>query len=163
MDEPPGVQAWFDQLYAQALVLNRLEQELLTETGLPIAWFEVLVQLGKTPRERQRMSDLARAVLLSKSAITKIVTKMEQVGLLHRDRPEDDLRSTYAVLTDRGRRALATALPIHHRGIHVHYARHLSNDDAATLSRTGRAIANAADATRAQQASIPEPPPQDLA
>jgi DNA-binding MarR family transcriptional regulator len=112
-------------------------------TGLPLAWFEVLVQLDKAPQRRLRMGDLGRAVLLSKSGVTKVISRMETGGLVRRHTPPENLRTTYAVLTDAGRRALKNAVPIHHRGIEEHFARHVSARDAATISRVARTVTQA--------------------
>jgi DNA-binding MarR family transcriptional regulator len=126
-------QAWKAFLFAHAAVMRVLDDELEAEQGIPLSYFDVLIQLWRADG-RLRMSDLADAVLLSRSGITRLVDRMARDGLVRREPCPTDRRALYAVLTPEGKKALQKALPVHLRGIADHFGRHLSNPEAKTLS-----------------------------
>jgi DNA-binding MarR family transcriptional regulator len=125
--------AWRAFLEAHARLTEALEHELAAERGLPLAWYDVLVQLAGADHARLRMHDLARAVLLSRAGLTRLVDRMVAAGLVERVPCEDDRRGTYVSLTPAGRDALRQAAPVHLRGIEAHFSAHLAADEAATL------------------------------
>jgi DNA-binding MarR family transcriptional regulator len=125
--------AWKAFIRAQSEVLSTLDRELEAERGLPITFFDVLAQLSQAGG-RLRMSELADAVLLSRSGVTRLIDRMERAGLVRREHCPTDRRALYATLTPEGKRALRQAQPVHFRGIAEHFARHLSCDEAKTLA-----------------------------
>ncbi|HLZ72894.1 MAG TPA: MarR family transcriptional regulator [Dehalococcoidia bacterium] len=126
------------------MLTDRLEAELLAERGLPLAWYDVLFQLSLAPGGERRMQELAGAVLLSKSGLTRLVSRMEQAGLVERRPCPTDLRGTIAALTPAGAATLRRARPVHLRGIREHFARHLSDEEARTLRAAfGKLLAEA--------------------
>ena len=92
--------AWRRFLRAHALVTRRLEDDLVAEHRLPLASYDVLVQLVEAPERRLRMSELAERVLLSRSGLTRLVDRLEREGLVRREACEDDARGLFTVLTD---------------------------------------------------------------
>jgi DNA-binding MarR family transcriptional regulator len=126
-------EAWKALLRAQAELISTLDRELQAERGLPITFFDVLIQLSAAGG-RLRMSELADAVLLSRSGVTRLVDRMVRDGLVRREACPTDRRSMYATLTAKGKRALAQARPVHLRGVAEHFGRHLSDDEAKTLA-----------------------------
>jgi DNA-binding MarR family transcriptional regulator len=116
---------WRLFLEAHAAVVDRLGRELETECDLPLTWYDVLVQLAAAPGRRLRMRDLADAVLLSRSGLTRLVDRMEAAGLVLRETHASDRRGADAVLTDAGRAALRRAAPVHLRGVQAHFATHV--------------------------------------
>ena len=125
--------AWKAFLRAQAELIRTLDRELEAEQGLPITFFDVLVQLSAAGG-RLRMSELADAVLLSRSGVTRLVDRMVRAGLVRREECPEDRRSLYAALTPKGTRALEGALPVHVQGIAHHFGRHLSDEEAKTIA-----------------------------
>ena len=61
--------------------------------------FDVLTQLHLTPHKRLSMTELANAVLLSKSGLTRLVDRIEEAGLVLRASAPGDRRSLLIVLT----------------------------------------------------------------
>ncbi|MGH2698325.1 MAG: MarR family winged helix-turn-helix transcriptional regulator [Actinomycetota bacterium] len=116
-------------------VLDTLDDELQAERGLPLTWFDVLVQLYRAPDRRLRMNQLAGRILLSKSGLTRLIDRMEAEGLVERASSPNDRRGSYAVLTPRGERVLREATPVHLEGIEKHFACHLTAAEARTLAR----------------------------
>ena len=128
-----GMRAWRTFLEAHARVTARLGDELERETGLPLTWYDVLVHLIEAPAGRLRMSELAEAVLLSKSGLTRLVDRMCGAGLVSRCPDPGDRRGTFVELCEAGRNRLRAASPVHLRGIQEHFARYYTERDANTL------------------------------
>jgi DNA-binding MarR family transcriptional regulator len=109
--------SWRSFLRAHAEVTRKLEADLLAEHQLSLAWYDVMVQLVEAPDRRLRMTDLAGAVLISRSGLTRLVDRMVADGLIRREPAPDDARGTFAVLTDAGFARLREATPTHLRGV----------------------------------------------
>jgi DNA-binding MarR family transcriptional regulator len=131
---PPKMAAWRAFLEAHARVTDVLARELRDEESLPLAWYDVLVQLQEAPDHRLRMQELAEAVLLSKSGLTRLVDRMERQGLVRRSACADDRRGILAELTDEGYATLRRTAGTHLRGVDEHFASLLSDDEAAALA-----------------------------
>lgn len=129
-----GMTAWRAFLNTHARITRRLEAELMSEEDLPLASYDVLVQLTEAPDRRLRMTELAGAVLLSRSGLTRLVDRLTRDGLVTRQACEDDARGTYAVLTPDGLVRLRKAAKIHLRGVEEHMTGRLSDTELATLT-----------------------------
>jgi len=85
--------------------------------------------------DRQLKTELAGRILASKSGLTRVVDRMEEVGLVRRERPEGDRRVILIFITPEGLQALQAARVVHRRGIDEHFVRHLDERDLAALKR----------------------------
>jgi DNA-binding MarR family transcriptional regulator len=113
----PQLTAWRRFLQAHAVLTRRLEADLLAEHQLPLASYDVLVQLVEAPEQRLRMTELAQRVLISRSGLTRLVDRLEREGLVRREACDDDARGLFAVLTEQGYDRLRTASSTHLRGV----------------------------------------------
>jgi DNA-binding MarR family transcriptional regulator len=146
---PDGLLAWRAFLRAHAAAVGRIERDLAaSEPDLPLTWYDVLVALVGAPDRRLRLRELAHEVLLSRSGLTRLVDRLEKAGLLRREPDPTDRRGAFAVLTDAGYEALRRTWPLYARGIEEHFARHLSDDEAAVLARVLQRIADAGQASQ---------------
>jgi DNA-binding MarR family transcriptional regulator len=127
------LEAWAAFLRAHAALTAALERELLSERGMPLSWYEVLLRLIAAPEGSLRMQELARAVFFSKSGVTRLIDRMEEAGLVERRHCPSDRRGTYASITDSGRSAFRRAVPVHLAGIREHFGNHLSDEETAVL------------------------------
>ena len=125
-------QAWRGFLRAYAVLVRELDAELEAAHGLPLTSYEVLARLQNAPSRRMRMRDLADAVLLSRSGLTRLVDRLARDGLLERCSCPNDARGAYAVLTDKGARTLEAARPTHIAGVRRRFLERL---DAAELEQ----------------------------
>jgi len=125
--------AWRRFLEAHAALTRVLEDELERERRMPLAWYDVLVQLSEAPRGQMRMQELAASVLISKSGLTRLLDRIERAGLVRREPCAEDRRGTLAVLTAAGRRALRDAAPVHRRGIRQHFSSRISDAEARAI------------------------------
>ena len=119
---------------ALALV-DILDDELQHERGMTFRWYDVLVHLEESGGAC-RMTELADRILASKSGLTRVVDRMEEAGLVRRERPANDRRTILVFVTPAGEDALQAAREVHRRGIQEHFAQHLNERDFAALERT---------------------------
>ena len=112
-DVVPGdvVIAWRDMDACHASICAALERELGDRHALGVSDFEVLDRLAECPDGKIRAQDLAESVHLSQSALSRMIGRLEQHGLVGRSLCDDDRRGIYVCLTDAGRRLHAEALP----------------------------------------------------
>jgi DNA-binding MarR family transcriptional regulator len=101
--------------------------------ALPLQWYDVLVALAQAPERRLRMYELAEAVLLSKSSLSRLVDRLASEGFLRREPSPGDRRGAYAVLTDSGLAAVQDAWPTYAHGIEEYFARHFDEEETAVL------------------------------
>lgn len=129
----------FVRAFARALltVPRAFDADLLRGQGMSMNEYGVLMHLSETPDRRLRMSDLAARSALSLSGMTRIVQRLEQQGLVRRERSADDRRGFNAVLTDAGFQRLNQAWPTHLLSVRRHLLDHL---DAADLPRFTAAL-----------------------
>ena len=131
-----GLGAWLTLLQARSTVMDAIEDDLQRAVGLPLAWFEVLLQVAGAPDGRLKMQDLAHSVLLSKSGVTRLVDRMVEAGLLARETHPSDRRVVYATATPKGREALRDALPVHDESLNRHFATVLTPAELRMISAT---------------------------
>jgi DNA-binding MarR family transcriptional regulator len=131
-----GYAAWSDVFQAQTLVGRALEKVMKQEFGLPLADYEVLSRLAEVPEgERVRMQELARKVLLSKSGLSQLFTKLQRRGLVERRGDPENLRVTYATITAEGREALERARPTFRDEVHRLFSGCLSEEEIRMVRR----------------------------
>jgi DNA-binding MarR family transcriptional regulator len=127
--------AWRGMLRTHRDVVARLDAELERDHGLPLSSYEVLISLADASGGRLRMGELAEALLLSRSGLTRLVDRLEREGMVGRERCEDDARGYFAVITGAGRRKLRDARPAHLAGVRKHFLERLSGRDLDALAR----------------------------
>src|SRR2546429_4042583 len=110
-----GLEAWDALLRAHATLLRRLETDLESKTGLALADFDVLAQLAIAGGSL-RMSDLAERALISRSGMTRRVSRLVQERLVRRAHADADARGVVVQLTNAGLDPLTVAAPVHVRG-----------------------------------------------
>jgi len=107
------VAAWRALAASHAVVSCALDRELGERHGLGVSDFEVLERLAESENHKFRVQELASAVHLSQSALSRLIGRLEQHGLVERCLCDLDRRGIYVTLTDEGRRRHAEAVPTH--------------------------------------------------
>ena len=110
-DEVVGV--WREIAARHAAVCSALERELGERHGLGVSDFEVLERLAESADHQFRAQELADAVHLSQSALSRLISRLEKSGLVERCLCDLDRRGIYVTLTDAGRQRHAEASPTH--------------------------------------------------
>jgi DNA-binding MarR family transcriptional regulator len=135
-DEPSGLGAWRAFLQSYAVVVPRIERTLQADTGLPFAWYDVLLELnGAKPDRQLRMQDLGERVTISRSRVSRVVDELERAGYVRRDPDSSDRRASFATITSEGRAALRKAAPVYLAAVDREFLAHLSDAEAHTLER----------------------------
>jgi DNA-binding MarR family transcriptional regulator len=109
----PVVATWRSITASHAAACAALEHELGARHGLGVSEFEVLERLAESDERKFRAQELATAVHLSQSALSRLIDRLVRHGLVERCLCDADRRGIYVVLTDAGRERHAQALPTH--------------------------------------------------
>ncbi|MET9336940.1 MULTISPECIES: MarR family winged helix-turn-helix transcriptional regulator [unclassified Nonomuraea] len=128
---PQESAVWRMMQRAQVRITRRLETELLAAHDLPLASYDVLLQLSEAAGRRLRMNDLADRVLLSRSGLTRLIDRLQREGLVQREACADDARGLFAVLTEAGAVRLAEATPTYLGGIRAEFLDVLEPEELA--------------------------------
>lgn len=137
---PVELAAWRGLLRVHAHLVRELDRELQERHGLPLQEYEVLLVLHEAEGHRLRMSEVAEAVLLSQSGLTRLVDRLGRDGLVERVRCEHDGRGLYAELTADGIARLREARPTHLDGVRRRFLDRLTDLDLASLAAIWRRI-----------------------
>ena len=113
MKDTALVDSWRDLMDRYARSVGALERRLEEEHGLGVSEYEVLERLASPDKDQRRMQELAEAVHLSQSALSRVVGRLEADGLVVRGMCAEDRRGIYACLTDAGRARYEAARPTH--------------------------------------------------
>jgi DNA-binding MarR family transcriptional regulator len=86
------------------------------------------------------MSELADAIVLSRSGLTGLVDRLQSGGLVEQERSEVDPREVYVHITDRGSEILAQVTPTHISGIKKQFLERLSDKQTKELAVIWQAL-----------------------
>jgi DNA-binding MarR family transcriptional regulator len=138
-----ALDAWRAFLTAHAHVTRRISRDL-ADAGLPdLSWYDLLWALYTQPERRLRVNELAREVVLSPTAMSRFVDRVEAAGYVRREPDPADRRALRVAITDEGIELLRRMWPVYRRGIAEHFAAHLGGS-AGELRDTLRRIAGSA-------------------
>jgi DNA-binding MarR family transcriptional regulator len=126
--------AWSGFIRAHATIVKELDTELRAAHGLPLSSFDVLVQLSLAPGDRMQMHELAEAVHISRSGLTRLVDRLERQGLIERHRGERDPRQVFACITRSGLERLADTTPTHLAGVRRRFLERLTRTQVSQLA-----------------------------
>src|ERR687886_479491 len=117
--------AWRAFLTAHAHVTRAISRDL-ADAGLPdLSWYDLLWSIYRQPQRRLRVNELAREVVLSPTAMSRFVDRVEKAGYVRREPDPADRRALQVVLTDAGAQLLREMWPVYAHGIEQHFADHL--------------------------------------
>jgi DNA-binding MarR family transcriptional regulator len=111
------VASWRELANRHARVTGALERALQAEHGLGVTEFEVLERLAAAADDddQRRMLELAEAVHLSQSALSRLIGRLEAEGLVTRSICPADRRGIFTCVTDAGRARYEAARPTQRR------------------------------------------------
>jgi DNA-binding MarR family transcriptional regulator len=132
-DADACARAWFVLKAAHARVAECLSTALARECGLGISDFEVLLSLRNAAPEPRRIGDLGATVALSQPALSRLVTRLEQQGLVERAKTADDQRAVLVTLTESGQEMLRQAIPLHSACVTDHLLGRVTAEEYAAL------------------------------
>ena len=108
---------WEAFLESSALLLETLDRQLAKEHQLRLFDFLVLDFLAKSRGGSARMGDLAEALAVGPSRVTQQMRRLEEQGLVRRNRSTNDKRGVIASVTPEGRARHRPAVKTY--GVHI--------------------------------------------
>ena len=131
---PREMKAWRSYIIASRRMLEALDSDL-AGFELTMADYEVLAQLSDAPGRKLRMSELAEIAMVSKSRLSHRMKVMEAAGWVKREECPEDRRGYFAVMTDKGFKAIEKAAPTHVGSVRNRFLDHLTVKDQDDLAK----------------------------
>lgn len=140
--------AWRAFIETHGDLTHALEHDL-TEHGLTLGDYQVLVYLTEAEDSQMRMCDLADVLQLSPSGLTRRLDGLVSDGHVERLRSPSDGRVMLAALTESGRALLTETAPHHVASVRRVIFDHLTPDEVAAMesifTKVAQAIAEQTD------------------
>lgn len=157
-------QVWRAWLSVADLLPRALDAQLQRDAGISHAAYVVLAMLSEAPDHSRRMSDLARRANQSQSRLSHTVARLEERGLVRRERSADDGRGNLAVLTDAGWDVVRTIAPGHVTAVRDVLFDPLGPEGTRALGDVLHRLLDHLDPERRLRMPLPEAPkPEPLA
>lgn len=132
-------QGWCALSLLHGKIESRIERSLQAGHGLSAREYSLLDVLSRQhsgPGGHLQMKQVADAVVLSQSATTRLVTRLEDRGLLTRYLCDTDRRGIYTDVTEAGLTLLAEARPTNDSALRAALDEASDNPELAPLVRT---------------------------
>jgi DNA-binding MarR family transcriptional regulator len=117
-----------------ARLSKELGAVLESQCQLPLAWFEVLLQLRQNVEGRLKMSEMADAIVHSTGGTTRLIDRLEKSNFVRREHCPSDRRSVYVAITEEGNAKIDEALNVHLDFLDELLGERLSAADRESLS-----------------------------
>jgi DNA-binding MarR family transcriptional regulator len=131
---------WALLLTTHAVLVEQIEARLAGQGLPPLGWYDVLWALERADDQRLRMNELAAQVVLSRSNLTRLVDRLEEAGLVARQRSEDDRRGAFAVVTAEGKAMRKRMWPAYQSAIRELFEEGISESEAAAMGKALRRL-----------------------
>ncbi|WP_411828030.1 MarR family winged helix-turn-helix transcriptional regulator [Luteolibacter sp. AS25] len=158
--------AWRLLLTVHAHAYRQIDDELQKSGLLTFNDYDVLLTLNEAPKETLRMSELAEAVLLSNSGMSRRVTTLVNSGLVTRTQSRNDGRVFWVKLTAKGRKAIISTWETYKPLIDDVFSQHLTEEEADTMAQLLQKILNGTglqqhrDLLKNKMTDAPKPKPK---
>ncbi len=139
---PAEQHAWRAYLQAVQHLQAQLDHDLERDTGMPLAYYQILAMLSEAPDRTLRMTDLAAVTWSSRSRLSHAVDRLEERGWVQRVSCPSDKRGAFAVLTDAGFAVLTAAAPRHVASVRRHLFDRLTPEQVTQLDAISARIAS---------------------
>src|SRR3954453_17043943 len=97
------VTAWARLVRAREELVAAVEGDLKVAGLLPLAWYDVLLELTRAPGGRLRPFEIEKETLLAQYNLSRLLDRLQKEGLITRAPHEDDARGQWVVITEKGR------------------------------------------------------------
>ncbi|MBL7259715.1 MarR family winged helix-turn-helix transcriptional regulator [Paractinoplanes lichenicola] len=126
--------AWAALLRVHAALVPRMDRELQQQCGLPLTWYDVLLELNAAPDRRLSMGELGEVAVVSRTRVSRVVDQLVAAGLVGREVNPEDKRSAYAVITAEGRKTLRAAAPVYLGAIERYFTSHMTAAESRSVA-----------------------------
>src|SRR6056297_4314818 len=93
--------------------MNSWEQSIVSDTGVSLAQMHLIEVIGN--RGQMRMKDLSEILGVTTGTLTVMAHRLEEKGFIYRSKDEQDKRSYFIGLSDKGKQEYR-----HHHHMHFH-------------------------------------------
>jgi DNA-binding MarR family transcriptional regulator len=128
------LQAWIRLNRARDRVLGAIEQDLKAGGCPPLAWYDVLLELTRSPEGRLRPFEIEQKTLLAQYNLSRLIDRLEREGLITRELCADDARGQWVVITETGRATQARTWKVYAQAIQRHVGEKLEDKAAKALA-----------------------------
>src|SRR3954453_5429076 len=128
------VTAWARLVRAREELVAAVERDLKVADLVPLAWYDVLLELSRAADGRLRPFEIEKETLLAQYSLSRLLDRLEKEGLIRREPCEDDARGQWVVITEKGRAAQARTWKGYARSIQQHVGEKLDEKSAAALA-----------------------------
>lgn len=133
-DDSRWMTAWMLLVRTHTRLWDAVEQQMRRDHGLTMARYDVLAQLDMAGG-RLGLGELASAIALSPSGLSKLLDRMDASGLIRRQPDPNDQRAAFATITPQGRALVRSARRGHHALLRRTFGNTLNSRDVADLTR----------------------------
>jgi DNA-binding MarR family transcriptional regulator len=134
------IRTWIRFLATHSAITRELEARLMGAHGLTLSDYDVLVQLARSPERKLRNIDLAKAVVLTRSGVTRLVDGLEKDGLVARKSCPSDKRGSFVSLTDEGLARLREAASTQVEGVRELFVERLGEEGVTQMDALLRSL-----------------------
>jgi len=156
------IRTWIRFLATHSAITRELEARLMGAHGLTLSDYDVLVQLARAPERKLRNIDLAKAVVLTRSGVTRLVDGLEKDGLVARSSCPSDKRGSFVALTDAGVDRLRAAASTQLEGVRELFVERLGQEGVERMDALLRSLPSGAECLESR-ACIADPESLEVA
>jgi len=125
---------WVSLQHTAFFLRHELDARLRESVGVSFMERDLLAHLARSDDD-WKMKDFAVALCVSKTAVTKLVDRLEAGGLVERVPSPADRRVTHVRLTNRGTEVLEESRPVVRSFVRTEFAEVLNADELETLGK----------------------------
>jgi DNA-binding MarR family transcriptional regulator len=125
--------------------------------GLTLSDYDVLVQLARAEDHCMRNIELANAITLTRSGVTRLVDGLERDGLVTRCSCPNDKRGTLIKLTSEGKERLHAAASTHLDGVRELFLDRIGSDGRAAMDELLGKLPGGGDCDLEHRACLADP------
>ncbi|WP_433788645.1 MarR family winged helix-turn-helix transcriptional regulator [Actinoplanes sp. CA-252034] len=129
--------AWRSLMAMQDGLAEFLDRQLRHRCGLSTADYQVLAHLSEAPEGRLRSFELGRLLRWEKSRLSQHLGRMQNRGLVARERCLTDQRGAVVTITLQGDELIKVAAPQHVADVRDVLIDHLTPEEMTTLATIG--------------------------
>jgi DNA-binding MarR family transcriptional regulator len=129
---------WKAFINAHDRITRQINADLAAHDLPDLTWYDALWALRTGDGGRRRMGELGEAVVLSRTAIVRLVDRLEAAGVARREPVPEDRRGAYVAITPAGKALLRRMWPVYSAGIERLFATHATKGMRAALDRMAR-------------------------
>lgn len=131
---PEITAAWIRLVRIQGRLLGAVEHDLKRAGFPPLSWYDVLLELARSPMGALRPVELEKQVLLPQYGLSRLIERLVEAGLVRRRVCEVDKRGLVVEITDSGRELQKKMWNAYSAAIERHIGSKLSDAEAAKLA-----------------------------